>query len=415
MFNLHTTKSTILLVDDEAINLAVIGNLLVPYYQVLVATSGELALEIAQGVPRPDLILLDVMMPDMNGYEVLSRLKASAECRDIPVIFVTSLDADFEEERGFELGAVDFISKPVQLSTLLARMRTHIELKHARDSLQSQNEFLEAEVERRQQAMQQVQMQLLQSEKLAAIGQLAAGLAHEINNPIGFVNSNLTTLKGYFAEIFQICKNAGITVDTAAVPSAGQSSAQAEIDYMFADTPQLIDESLEGLARVRKLIQDLKNFTHVDSNNWELADVHVCLDTTLNLIWNELKYHCQVIKQYGDIPQIYCLPSQLNQVFMNLLINAGQAIKKQGEITIQTGCLENKVWVEIADSGEGIAPEHLNHLFEPFFTTKPVGKGTGLGLSISHNIVEKHGGSIEVRSEPGNGTRFRVYLPVLQG
>jgi len=174
----------------------------------------------------------------------------------------------------------------------------------------------------------------------------------------------------------------------------------------------LIAESMEGLSRVRDIIQDLKDFAHADKNDWELDDLHKGLDSTLNIINNELKYHCTVHKQYGEIPEIYCLPSQLNQVFMNLLINAAHAIDTKGDIHISTGCTEPNVWVEIRDNGKGIAPENLPRLFEPFFTTKPVGKGTGLGLSVSQNIVRKHGGKIEVTSQPGQGSRFRVWLPI---
>lgn len=408
---------TILVVDDEPINVSVFGELLTPYYKVLVASSGERALHIAGNMPKPDLILLDVMMPGMDGYQVVTLLKENPDTRDIPVIFVTALNSDFEEERGLQAGAVDFVNKPCHMSTLLARIRTHLELKKARDWLKNQNAILEAEVERRQQENQQVHLQLLQSEKLAAIGQLAAGVAHEINNPIGFVNSNLNTLSAYVRDIFNLLNSYDALI--ANEPIAPETlekiralKIQKDLDYLRTDAPQLIAESLDGLARVRSIVQDLKNFSRVDSNNWELTDLHKSIDSTLNMVWNELKYHCTVHKEYGDTPAIYCLPSQLHQVFMNLLINAAQAIKGKGDITIRTGHSADEVWIEIADTGSGISPEHINRLFEPFFTTKPVGKGTGLGLSISQNIVEKHRGRIEVNSEINKGTTFRICLPI---
>jgi two-component system, NtrC family, sensor kinase len=410
------TTATILLVDDHTINLTIFGQALAPHYKVLVATSGERALQIVNSTPRPDLILLDVMMPGMDGYQVIQLLKENPETREIPVIFVSALNSDSEEEKGLQLGAVDYIYKPCHFSILLARVRTQLELKKSRDWLQNQNAFLETEIQRRQLENQQVHLQLLQSEKLAAIGQLAAGIAHEINNPVGFVNSNINTLKSYMADLFEVLNAFDALLETdppslASIQALRLIKQQKDLDYLRNDIPQLIAESSEGLSRIKGIIQDLKNFSHSDENKWELADLHKGLDLTLNIIWNELKYHCTVHKEYGDIPEIYCLPSQLNQVFMNILINAAQAIKTKGDIYISSGMTAKEVWVEIADNGEGIAPELMHRMFEPFFTTKPVGKGTGLGLSISQNIVAKHGGRIGVSSEPGKGTQFRVYLP----
>ncbi|WP_020483575.1 ATP-binding protein [Methylomonas sp. MK1] len=410
-------QATILLVDDESINLSVFGQFLAPYYQVLVATSGQRALQLAGGTPKPDLILLDVMMPDMDGYEVIGQLKADPKTGDIPVIFVTALTSDLEEERGLSLGAVDYLYKPCHLSILLARIKTQLELKHARDWLKDQNAYLETEVQRRHQENEAVHLQLLQSEKLAAIGQLAAGIAHEINNPIGFVNSNLNTLSGYLRDVFCVMDASNAALDenplsAETLQSLRELKQTKQLDYLRNDIPELIAESMEGLSRVRDIIQDLKDFAHADKNDWELGDLHKGLDSTLNIINNELKYHCTVHKQYGEIPQIYCLPSQLNQVFMNLLINAAHAIETKGDILISTGCADRDVWVEISDNGKGIDPENLPRLFEPFFTTKPVGKGTGLGLSVSQNIVRKHGGRIEVTSQLGQGSRFRVWLPI---
>ncbi|MDD2759943.1 MAG: response regulator [Methylomonas sp.] len=410
-------SATLLLVDDEPINIKVFGAFLSEYFDVLVSTSGEHALQLAKGNNKPDLILLDVMMPGMDGYQVIARLKADPDTHDIPVVFVTALSDDADEERGLKLGAVDYIYKPCNLSILLARVRIQLELQRSRVWLEDQNAFLEAELERRQQENQQVQLQLLQSEKLAAIGQLAAGVAHEINNPVGFVNSNLNTLKTYIGDLLGVLdtyqKLAG---DPKQVEQARQEiqklRQQKDIDFLCKDIPDLIDESLDGLSRVRNIVASLKDFSHVGDNKWEMADIHQGLDSTLNIIWNELKYHCTVTKDYGDLPPVYCQISQLNQVFMNLLINAAQAIKGKGEISIRTWQTGREVNIEISDTGEGVAPEHLNRLFEPFFTTKPVGKGTGLGLPISQNIAKAHGGRIEVASIVGQGTTFRVVLPI---
>jgi len=186
-----------------------------------------------------------------------------------------------------------------------------------------------------------------------------------------------------------------------------------DFGFIREDIVQLMTESRDGLSRVRKIVQDLKSFSHVSEQDWQWADLHQGLDSTLNIVWNELNYKCQVVKEYGDLPKVYCLVSQLNQVFMNLLVNAGHAIEKQGTITLRTSRRgDNEVCIDVIDTGKGIAPEHLSRVFEPFFTTKPVGKGTGLGLSLSYGIVERHHGRIEVDSLVGVGTTFRVILPI---
>jgi PAS domain S-box-containing protein len=268
------------------------------------------------------------------------------------------------------------------------------------------------------QQLEQAKSQLLQSEKMAAIGLLAAGVAHEINNPVGYVNSNLGTLEKYLADIFvaldkydsmEVLLDAGSPLRE----ELRQLRSRVDLDYLRTDIKALIAESHQGLERIKKIILDLKDFSRSEvDEQWVWADVHHGLDTTLNVVWNELKYKCEVVKEYGELPDIYCLPSQLNQVFMNLLVNAAQAIEVRGRITIRTGAEGERVWVEVSDSGHGIPPEIIPRLFDPFFTTKPVGLGTGLGLSVSYKIVEKHHGKIEVHSEPGKGSTFRVWLPV---
>ncbi|WP_075791852.1 ATP-binding protein [Massilia putida] len=259
--------------------------------------------------------------------------------------------------------------------------------------------------------------QLLQSEKMASIGQLAAGVAHEINNPIGFVNSNMGTLKHYVGTLLQVVDSYSEAVNKAAPGSALAAeieaiSREADLGYLKDDIADLVSESMDGLKRVKDIVQALKDFSHVGLTDWQYADVHAGLDTTLNIVANEIKYKATVEKLYGKLPEIKCLASQLNQVFMNLLVNAAQAIQSRGVITIATGTQEGWVWVRISDNGCGIAPENLKRVFEPFFTTKPVGSGTGLGLSLSYSIVNKHGGRIEVASKPGVGTVFTIRLPI---
>ena len=262
--------------------------------------------------------------------------------------------------------------------------------------------------------------QLLQSEKLASIGQLAAGVAHEINNPIGFVSSNLGTLRGYLASLFQAIE--GFEREVPGLSAEAQQRLAAmrqklDLGYLCSDGMALLDESSDGIRRVRQIVQALKDFSHVDEAQWVWADLHQGLDSTLNIVNNEIKYVADVVKEYGVIPEIQCLASQLNQVFLNMFVNASHAIgsSKRGTITVRTGKVdEQHVYVEIADDGSGMAPETVKRIFDPFFTTKPVGVGTGLGLSLAYGIIGKHQGRIEVRSEVGLGTTFRIVLPVTQ-
>lgn len=262
------------------------------------------------------------------------------------------------------------------------------------------------------------QSKLIQSEKLASIGQLAAGVAHEINNPIGFIFSNFGTLEHYLEDLFQMLdayEQAEASVsDSAALARIRSLKADLDIDYLKEDIPNLMSESRDGIQRVRKIVQDLKDFSRVDARQeWESVDLHAGIDSTLNIVNNEIKYKADVVKHYGALPEVQCLPSELNQVFMNLLVNAAHAITaERGTITISTGVEGPNVWVEVADTGAGIAQENLKRIFDPFFTTKPVDKGTGLGLSLSYGIVQKHNGRMEVHSELGVGTRFRVTLPI---
>jgi len=273
------------------------------------------------------------------------------------------------------------------------------------------------ELQQAYEALQRTQEQLVQSEKMASIGQLAAGVAHEINNPIGYLHSNLGTLGQYVQDVLAVVEtyeNAlGAITDPAQIAAVEKKKKETDFDFLLDDIPKLLAESQEGIQRVRKIVQDLKDFAHAGNNeDWQWLDLRHSLQRTLNIVHNELKYKAEVRLTFEDIPEIRCLPGQLNQVFMNLLVNAGHAIEKAGEVRLWVWQEDAWVWVEIADTGCGMPQEVIGRIFEPFFTTKPVGKGTGLGLSISYGIVQKHGGRIEVESQLGKGTTFRVGLPV---
>jgi two-component system NtrC family sensor kinase len=265
--------------------------------------------------------------------------------------------------------------------------------------------------------LEEAHNQLLQSEKLASIGQLAAGVAHEINNPIGFVNSNLGTLKQYAADLLQLIDTyeSGRHLLAADADLLGRVSAareKADLEFLRGDIVDLINESIDGTARVRRIVQDLRDFSRVDEAEWQWADLHAGLESTLNVVWSEIKYKADVVREFGSIPAVECRPSQLNQVFMNMLVNAAQAIPEHGTITLRSGRVDDSVWISVSDTGVGIPPELLTRIFDPFFTTKPVGKGTGLGLSVSYGIVKRHGGRIDVASQPGEGATFTVWLPI---
>jgi PAS domain S-box-containing protein len=265
--------------------------------------------------------------------------------------------------------------------------------------------------------LRETQAQLLQSEKMASIGQLAAGVAHEINNPIGFVSSNMKSLHTYVDNLLQVVTRQEelLQHDELGADLKSQAkkiSAEADLSYLKEDVVDLINESLDGLKRVKDIVQSLKDFSHVGESDWQMVDIAKGLESTITIANNELKYKAVIERHYGALPLIKGLASQLNQVFMNLLVNAAHAISERGTIHIYTECRDEWVYIRIQDTGCGIPPENLSRIFEPFFTTKPVGSGTGLGLSLSYGIVQKHNGRIEVQSEVGVGTSFTVCLPV---
>lgn len=279
------------------------------------------------------------------------------------------------------------------------------------------------EIEKNQQTLlnsqlQEAQTHLIQSEKMASIGQLAAGVAHEINNPLGYIYSNLNNLKQYIQDLVQAAELAErlsqqLPTDNADVVSFNQFKQTVDLNFLKEDALDLVEESLEGASRARKIVQDLRDFSRIDKQERALFDLEAGMDATLNIVNNELKYKAEIVKEYAGLKPFECVGAQLNQVFMNLLVNAAQAIDEFGKITIRTGYQDaDWLWVEIQDTGKGMSEATKVKIFDPFFTTKPVGQGTGLGLSLSYKIIKDHQGRIEVDSQPGEGSRFRLYLPV---
>lgn len=339
--------------------------------------------------------------PDVDPAKLDSLLQAISQAY---------FDADVDRasiERSLELMSSELTERNTQLRTELAERQL---VEHTLLNERAEQQALIRKLE-------EAHNQLLQSEKMASIGQLAAGVAHEINNPIGFVGSNMGTLRGYVSSLLAILadyENIEAELSGDARMRLRELKQQLDIDYLREDAMTLLDESADGIRRVKQIVQDLKDFSHVDEAQWQWSNLHKGLDSTLNIVHNEIKYVAEVVKEYGDIPEVECLASQINQVFMNLLVNAGHAMQqRRGRIIIRTGMASNdSVFVEISDEGCGIPEENLRRIFDPFFTTKPVGKGTGLGLSLSYGIIKKHAGQLEVNSTVNVGTTFRIKLPL---
>ncbi len=406
----------LLLVDDSAINLDTLLATLENIYDLRVAIDGQSALDLIDSGYLPDLILLDIMMPDLDGYEVCRKLKANEKTADIPIIFITALDNDMDETKGLELGAVDYISKPFNPEIVLRRVKTHLELKQHQNHLQKLVNAQTQELIEAYKDLKQIHDQMLQQEKMASIGQLAAGVAHEINNPAGFIGSNLNSLQKYIAKL-----NEGIAFMEQTLMAMNDPETETQLkkmkrklkfDFIQEDIDDLIVESKDGIDRIALIVRNLKSFSRAEDDTLKLTDLQECLESSLSIAWNEIKYKAKVEKNYQELPPIQCLPQQLSQVFVNLLVNAAQSIEDQGIITVNIRQKENWAVVEICDTGSGISPKNLERIFEAFYTTKEVGKGTGLGLSICHDILQKHQGIISVASEIGKGTCFTIKLPM---
>ena len=427
---------SILIVDDNTINLQVLGNLLKgKEFSVTLAQNGQQALEyIARR--HPDIVLLDVMMPEMDGFEVCERIKANETSRHIPVLFITALSDKEDIMRGFNVGGHDYITKPFFKEEVLARVRAVVErlrvedrLRKSREALKEINENLEKKVSDRTAKLRELQSQLVLQEKMASIGQLAAGMAHELNNPINFLNTNFATLQenlNDFLEIFVGYRALAGKLnlegqDLAALELIREAEKRAHIDFVLDDMDMLFSESKEGFKRVSWIINSMRNFSRSDQRGDKTTfDLNSGVEDTLVITRNEYKYHCEMNTELGELAPLVCIPQQINEVLTNLIVNAAQAIKGQerlgkGRINIRTFMDERAICCDIEDDGPGIPDEIKLRIFEPFFTTKDVGKGTGLGLSISYDIiVNKHSGELAVVDAEAGGTIFRIRLPLVE-
>ncbi len=418
-------QELILVVDDTPANLEVISEALADAgFDVAIATNGERGIQQAQ-VSQPSLILLDVMMPGIDGFETCHQLKSIEATKDIPVIFMTALSDTTDKVKGFSLGAADYITKPFQEAELIARVKTHLKLYHFTKNLEQQVADRTAELKATLEKLQSSQLQLIQSEKMAALGQLVAGIAHEVNNPIGFLNGSIRNAQEYTRDL--LCH---LRLYQKHYPHSNdeisEHAIETDLEFLVEDFPRLIDSMQGATDRIKTISDSLRNFSRSDAIEKIPADIHDGLDSTLMILKYRLKANDQrpeikVCRCYGELPLVNCFPGQLNQVFMNILANAIDALdeahqKKQqqtSQIYITTKTL-NSDWIEIAikDNGPGIPPEIQAKIFEPFFTTKPVGKGTGMGMSISNQIItEKHNGKLLCNSSPGQGTEFLIQIP----
>ncbi len=470
------SPANILVVDDTLANLQLLVGILTEHgYKVRPAKDGFQALSATQSASI-DLILLDINMPQMDGYEVCIKLKSDPKTRDIPVIFISALNDVLDKVKAFAVGGVDYVTKPFQVEEVLARVETHLALQRLQNNLQSKNQELaqtNQELANILERLQATQNELVQSEKMAALGQLISGIAHEINTPLGAIRSSVSNISKYLEEIFEdlprilnilspqeiqlILKMALYSINNKTFVSVKDSrklkrSLSREIEEMgvpdadtIADTlsdmkiykdidpflailthpdhQRLLEfaYNLSGLQRgnntietaaerAAKVVFALKSYAHNDQKN-ELFKVSLTagIDTVLTLYQNSLKQGIEVIQNYAEIPWIYCYPDELNQVWTNLIHNAIQAMDNRGTLAIDITQEGGFAKVSITDNGQGVPQEIKYRIFEPFFTTKPPGEGSGLGLDIVRKIVEKHQGKIEVDSVPGK-TTFMVYL-----
>ncbi len=399
----------ILIAEDNLVSQNLVRKVLEKLgYEVITAKNGQEAWDLLQ-VNDIQMVITDWMMPEMDGPTLCKKIREGDFSNYIYLILLTGKDKKEDLIQGFESGSDDFVIKPVDPNEIKARV-------------QAGERIIKLEEE-----LRKSQAQLLQSEKMASVGQLASGVAHEINNPTGFVSSNLKTLSDYQDDISGIIKEyrkligdlknstnkegfpSSITEQVEKIVSLEE---EVDVDFLMDDIEDLIKDCKEGTDRIKKIVLDLKDFAHPGEDKAQTADINNGIESTLNVVWNELKYKATVVKDYGDLPPVKCYPHQLNQVVMNLLVNAAQAIEKQGEINISTRADDGYVEIKIGDTGSGIPEDKISKIFDPFFTTKEVGKGTGLGLNVAYNIINKHNGTINVESEVGKGTVFKIRIPV---
>ena len=405
----------LLIVDDEEKVRSLFAQCLNERYSCETAANAQEALDWLQQ-ERFALVITDIQMPGLGGIELLRKINELY--RDTAVIIVSGVDRTQRVIDAIRMGAYDYLVKPCDLDVLDLCVDRALERRTLIRNARKYKEDLEKrnlELARRKGELERVQAQLVHSEKMASLGQLAAGIAHELNNPAGFIFSNMEALPQYLNSVGRVL--ASYEQASLNEPDAARvSAAKAEADYqnVMSDIQSIARDSYSGAERIRDIVQNLRLFSRLDEADIKHVDLHEGIESTIRLL---SQYYSApaigLIREYGFVPPIECYAGQLNQVWMNLLVNAAQAIGEGGgEVRIRTSSDGKTASVSISDTGKGIAPEHLNKIFDPFFTTKAVGEGTGLGLSISHGIIVRHGGTLTVDSAPGCGATFNVSLPI---
>lgn len=415
-------KVSILIVDDNSVNRQVLTFILQDLYPNLqVAEDGVQCLE-QLNQHQFDLVLLDLNMPLKSGFDVLEDIHSSNPEHRPAFIVVSADNNPTTISRALKLGASDYVTTPFNRDELLARVRTHLALHSREQDLEERVKQRTAELEATNRELQDTQSQLILAEKMASLGQLSAGIAHEINNPIGYIRSNMNTLMDYtnsvaalldkYQQVEPLISDAGVREELA------QIRTDMQLEFLREDVPQLIKDSLTGAQRVKQIASDLKVFSHPEQHSWEPLDLRECFSSVLNIVNSEVKYKADTQLSIDDaVPSIECITPQIYQVFTNLLVNAAQSIEGHGTIDIKVTVPvrpKNRVKIVITDTGSGMTEEVVSRIFDPFFTTKGVGEGTGLGLSVSYGIIESHHGHINVTSTPGKGSCFTVLLPIQQ-
>jgi two-component system, NtrC family, sensor kinase len=407
----------IMIVDDDRISRRQLEKIVAELgHTYIIADNEREAWEKYQQNPVP-VVITDWMMPDMDGLDFCRKLRSNTNAPNAYVITLISRAQKTALLEVLASGADDFVAKPFDPQELKARIKTSERIVNLNATLEDARTRLEA-----------TQDQIMQQEKMASIGQLAAGVAHEINNPTGFVSSNLKILEDYFVDINQLVGSYQQLVKVlvseplrktfSAETSTQLEKVQAEenrfdIDFVKEDITDLLHDCRVGARRIKKIVLDLKAFAHPGEDKPQMADINKGIQATLNVVNNEIKYKATVSTDFGKLPVLRCYAQELNQVFMNILVNAAQAMKESGTIVVRTYHADDQIFIEISDNGVGIHPDNINRIFDPFFTTKDVGKGTGLGMHIAYNIIQKHKGTIRVESTLGEGTTFIIRLPVL--
>jgi len=434
MYSNQNEQINILVVDDTPDNLRLLSAMLTTQgYEVRKALNGKMALSACQ-ILQPDLILLDINMPEMNGYEVCQELKTDEITFEIPVIFISALDDVLDKVKAFDVGGSDYITKPFHAAEVISRIENQINLRRLQIKLYEKNVLLEKALE----DLQAAQVQQIHHEKMFALGHLVAGIAHEVNNPISFIYGNLEHAREYIENLVTLVETYQQEYPHLTT-KIREIQQQIDLEFLKKDLPSLIDAMYRGVERIRSIVLALQNFARHDETGSKLVDIHHSIDNTIIMLQHRLektKYREQavkIVKKYGNLPLISCYASELNQVFMHLLNNAIDALDEQAEsfyrkqkladstftptICISTQEIESEsaARICISDNGVGMSEEVRKCIFNPFFTTKPVGKGRGLGLSICDQIiVQKHSGTILCNSTPQQGTEFVIKIPLKQ-